>query len=57
MFQIDFGSVDHLEQPFITSPWCEGLHSVRISIFLSHEISLYSYLFTANIFMSLDRFY
>ena len=30
MFQIDFGSVDHLEQPFITSPWCEGLHSVRI---------------------------
>ena len=30
MFQIDFGSVDHLEQPFITSPWCEGVHSVRI---------------------------
>ena len=57
MFQIDFGSVDHLEQPFITSPWCEGVHSVRISIFLSHGISLYSDLFTANIFMSLDRFY
>ena len=57
MFQIDFGSVDHLEQPFITSPWCEGVHSVRISIFLPHGISLYSDLFTANIFISLDRFY
>ena len=34
-FEIDFGSVDHLEQPFITSPWCEGVHSVRILRYFS----------------------
>ena len=59
MFQIDFGSVDHLEQPFITSPWCEGLHSVRILRYFPsfnneyHHTSLTFIIFIKDFFMSI----
>ena len=48
MFQIDFGSVDHLEQPFITSPWCEGVHSVRILRYFPSFNNEYHHTFDLN---------